>query len=246
MSSLVGEFSHWVFWDMDGMGLLGVAGERGYPTIVNYLLDLGPDSYARDKTGYMSLDDLVLNYDTLGYVLNRKFDFTWLGELPKGRLSLIIELNRDKSVSMLKRLFRLLQILLEDRNVKEMVNYCPKRFVSPRCIAVQRDILGAIDVLVAYGADINVVGSEDGTPLMTACAKGRVKRVKLLVRNGALIAYQRVDGEVRNALDIAGKYPVIQRWLLGGRFVEQRRLENTSGGAKLGRVAGVWMVVCRL
>lgn len=232
--------------NMDGMGLLGIAGEKGHPEVANYLLDLGLDPYVRDKSGYMSLDDLILNYDTLGYVINQKFDLTGLGELPKGRLALIVELNRDKSVSMLKRLLRLFQRLPGDGNVKEMANYCPERFVSPLCAAVQRDILGAIDVLVAYGADINVEGSGDGTPLMTACAKGRVESVKLLVRHGAWVAYRRPDGEVKNALDLAGKYPAIRRWLLVGQFVDQRRLENTSGDAKPGQVAGVWTVACRL
>lgn len=209
---------------IDGQSLLNMAAEAGAPDIVDYLLEKGDyeDLYAKDKSGYAPLDDMILKHDMLNYALilidaERLVELVEV-ELNKGRLSLIIELNREKSVPMLKAL---LQRLPED-TVKKMVNHYPGRFVSPLCTAVTRDILPAIDVLVELGADVNQEGSAEGTPLMMACLRGRLESVKLLVGHGASLTYHR-GGKIRSAIDMAHHFPDIQEWLLSGQFAEQKR-----------------------
>lgn len=155
--------------NMDGMNFLNITGEKS-PAVFHYLAGLLD---ARDKEGYMAFDDLILNSDMLGYVLNRTFDFERIQELNKGLFSLVIELNRKESVSMLRRLPR----RLPRAKVAAMVDTVPRLSVSPLCAAVYRDIFGAIDVLVQFGADVNVEGSAEGTPLMTACSRGRLRSV---------------------------------------------------------------------
>lgn len=231
--------------DMDGMSLLNIASERPKsPAAFHYLSSLGLDPYVRDKAGYMAFDDLILNVDMLGYVLNRTFDFSRMREISKGLFSLVIELNRGDSVMMLKRLLR----RLPADKVREMVDTVPKRFVSPLCAAVYRDILGAIDVLVRFGADVNVEGSAEGTPLMTACSRGRLQSVRMLVGHGARVAYVRGDGAIRSAVNAATRFPEIQRWLLVGRYTERRALgaEAEVRGQEVRPWSGPWTAAHRL
>lgn len=231
--------------DMDGMSLLNIAGERPKsPAAFHYLVSLGLDPYARDKAGYMAFDDMMLNYDMLSYVLNWTFDFSRMRELSKGLFSLVIELNRYDGISMLKRLLK----RLPRHQVDDMINSVPKRFVSPLCAAVHRDIFGAIDVLVRFGADVNVEGSVEGTPLMTACERGRLESVRILVRHGARIAYTNPRGVPRSALDVSARFPEIQRWLLVGRFTERRALAASPHGeeAEVRGWGGPWAAAYRL
>ena len=76
-----------------------------------------------------------------------------------------------------------------------------------------------IDMLLDAGADLDLVGGDHGTPLMGACATGRLGVVKALVRKGARTSYTE-DGELFSVLSAAKHHPKITRWLLVGRFAE--------------------------
>lgn len=231
-------------FNMDGMGLLNIAGESPKnPAVLHYLLEQGLDPYVRDKAGYMAFDDMVINSDMLGYALNWTFNFSRMVELNKGLFSLVIELNRQEGVSMVKRLAK----RLPREKVARMVNSVPARFVSPLCVAVHRDILGAIGVLVRFGADVNLEGSLDGTPLMTACSRGRLESVRILVGLGAWVAYTRGDGVVRSAVAAANGFPEIQAWLLVGRYTERRELPQFPSESRIvSPWSGIWTAAHRL
>ena len=233
--------------DPDGMSLLNIAGERTKnPAIIHYLLSLGLSPYKRDKAEYMPIDDMILNYDMLGFVLNGSFDMTRLRELNKGFFSLVIELNRGNAVVILKRLFR----RLPKDKIAKMINATPKRFVSALCNAVYRDTFDAIDVLVKNGADVNLEGSVEGTALMAACSRGRLQSVKLLMERGARIAYTVVvDGVtvVKNGIELADRrgFSEISDWLLVRRFTDMKLIEGVAiddagGDYTPGRPAGTW------
>lgn len=76
-----------------------------------------------------------------------------------------------------------------------------------------------INMLLDAGADLELVGGDHGTPLMGACAAGRLEVVKILVRKGAKTSYT-LDGEVFSVIAAARLYPKVTRWLLVGRFLE--------------------------
>lgn len=123
---------------MDDMALLNIAGESlKNPAVLHYLLGLGLDPYARDKAGYMAFDDMIINSGMLSYALNWTFDFSRMSELNKGLFSLVTEVNRHEGVSMVKRLAK----RLPREIVAQMVNFVPARYVSPLCVAVNRDVL---------------------------------------------------------------------------------------------------------
>ncbi|KAL8902918.1 MAG: hypothetical protein Q9207_004286 [Kuettlingeria erythrocarpa] len=88
----------------------------------------------------------------------------------------------------------------------------------------QEDIIA---ILLEAGADLEHEGGDHGTPLMGACAAGRLVAVKLLVSKGAKFCYEK-DGETISALDKAKHFPEIVRWLLVERFTEgPRRIQES-------------------
>ena len=76
-----------------------------------------------------------------------------------------------------------------------------------------------IHMLLDAGADLELEGGEHGTPLLGACAAGRLSIVKVLVLKGARTSYAK-EGEVFSALLAARNHGQITRWLLVGRFLE--------------------------
>lgn len=74
-------------------------------------------------------------------------------------------------------------------------------------------------MLFDAGADVELEGGDHGTPLMGACAAGRLEVVKALVRKGASTSYRK-DGKLFSALSTARLHPNVIRWLLVGRFME--------------------------
>jgi ankyrin repeat protein len=90
----------------------------------------------------------------------------------------------------------------------------------------------SVDLMIRYGASINMEGSFQGTPLMAACFAGHLPIVKLLVRSGALLSYWNGTSHV-SALVKAQHHPKILRWLLVGRFTETLRLTGSPTGGEV-------------
>ena len=125
-------------------------------------------------------------------------------------------------------------------DLKRLLRRLPRPLI-PTLLAHEDRILGTplysaaihpsenvIDMLLDAGADLELVGGDHGTPLMGACAAGRLEMVKALVGRGARTSYTE-DGNVFSALSMAKLHPKITRWLLVGRFAEgPLLLENGS------------------
>lgn len=90
-----------------------------------------------------------------------------------------------------------------------------------------------IGILLDAGVDPELDGSEQGTPLMAACAMGRLSAVRHLVARGAKTSYIR-DGEVFSVMKSAKLHPRVVRWLLVGRFMEGHRLLACASDAQEG------------
>ncbi|KAL8896040.1 MAG: hypothetical protein Q9192_003296 [Flavoplaca navasiana] len=89
----------------------------------------------------------------------------------------------------------------------------------------QVDLRDNIDILLDAGADLEFDGSDHGTPLMGACAAGRLPAVKHLLAKGAKTSYIR-GGEVFSVLTAAKLHPRVVRWLLVDRSMELRFLAD--------------------
>ena len=116
-------------------------------------------------------------------------------------------------------------------DLKRLLRRLPRHLI-PRLLAHRDLALGTplyaaatypskklLDMLLEAGADLDFPGGDHGTPLMGACAAGRLEVMKTLVRKGARTSYT-LDGQLFSALDAARLYPKVTRWLLVGRFVD--------------------------
>ena len=101
-------------------------------------------------------------------------------------------------------------------------NRCPG-LGTPLNAAATLSKIEVITLLLDAGAQLELEGSEHGTPLMAACATGRLAAVKVLVAKGAKTSYTK-DGQTYSAFAAAEHYPLVRRWLLVGRFTAGPKL----------------------
>ena len=132
-------------------------------------------------------------------------------------------LNIDFPPKMLRVLLRrlpngLLPILLTHRSLIGGTPLYAACTAAPPSSRIEK-----IQIFLDAGADIDYEGGDCGTPLMGACAAGRLSVVKLLVMKGANICYLK-DGEVYSAFEMAKHFPEIRQWLLVGRYTDGPRL----------------------
>ncbi|KAL9026616.1 MAG: hypothetical protein Q9196_004742 [Gyalolechia fulgens] len=95
----------------------------------------------------------------------------------------------------------------------------------------QNDVGDNIDILLDAGVDLEIDGSDHGTPLMGACAIGHLPAVKYLIAKGAKTSYVR-GGQPFSVLTAAKLHPGVVRWLLVDRFMELRFLADGSDAAE--------------
>jgi ankyrin repeat protein len=116
------------------------------------------------------------------------------------------------------------------RRIWSLATLMPEKQITSLYFAALDGGCQSVDLIVEYGAAINMEGGPEGTPLMAACIAGHLPIVKYLVQRGALLAYWNGTNQV-SAFAKAQRHPKILRWLLFGRFTERLRLkENPTGG----------------
>lgn len=131
--------------------------------------------------------------------------------------------------------------------LKRLLRRLPKAFIprllahraltfgTPLYAAATRPSEKVIDMLLDAGAELESEGGVHGTPLMGACATGRLGDVKTLVQKGAKTSYTK-DGQIFSALLKARHHVKVRRWLLVGRFMEGPLL--IENGTKLSEDVG--------
>ena len=115
----------------------------------------------------------------------------------------------------LKRLLR----RLPNKVVPSLLAHRDLGWGTPLYIAATRPAEKVIDMLIRAGAELELEGGEHGTPLMGACAAGRLRVVKALILKGAQTSYTK-HGQLFSALLAAKHHFKVIRWLLVGRFME--------------------------
>lgn len=91
------------------------------------------------------------------------------------------------------------------------VNFRSTENSTPLIAAVYRGQSRMVNALLNAGADIELSDGQFGSPLMTACALGRLEVAKLLVKRGAKLEYCE-DGTLA-AMAIAAHHKNVQDWL---------------------------------
>lgn len=194
-----------------------------------YFLDKGMDPYQASHSGATVIEMALSNQETSPQlsaahlqtlVLHYGFDF----DRCPGIVSTTI-FGRDLGTKVLKWLLKRLPREYVQREINKGTN--PRIKGTPLCQAARVGRLGSVRVLLEMGADIDLDFDNQGTPLLAACAWGRLDTVKFLVRAGAGI-WGTMGGEESNAVRAAGWNRDVVEWLLVGRWVERRMIEDGS------------------
>lgn len=113
---------------------------------------------------------------------------------------------------------------------------------TPLHLAAKVPKVDTIALLLDAGAQLELEGSEHGTPLMVACATGRDAAVKSLVARGARTSYVK-DGEVYSAFTAAKYHPPVRRllacWEVSGG--SEIAYVQRSGVSFFRNVCGTWL-----
>lgn len=126
--------------------------------------------------------------------------------------------NSKMSVAHFRELLKRLPQDLLPRILNHQTRYGTP--LKTACIsAVPQIQIAMIEMLLDAGADLEVESGEHGTPLMAACAAGKLAVVKFLVSKGAKMSYI-MDGVAFNVFHAANSQPAVMRWLLVGRYTE--------------------------
>ena len=131
--------------------------------------------------------------------------------------------NRTVTTFILKGLLRRLPQALIPTLLQHQDRFCGTPLYAACTIAFRPLQIDKVNILLEAGAELKHEGGEHGTPLMGACAAGRLAAINFLASKGAKIVCER-DGQIFSALRAGKHFPEVTRWLLVGRFVEGPRL----------------------
>jgi ankyrin repeat protein len=213
--------------DQLGSSILHCAG-AGNPIIFSVLLGMGCNPYSTNADGYTSIEIAIRN------------SVTWPTFLP---LCLNLDLDFDRCIICIASLFsfiglkdfadrrnhRILTWLfrrLPTARVIREINTIPTRGSireTPLCQAARCGDRKMLDLLVHAGAELNLVGGPQSTPLLTACKEGRLSSVIHLVRMGAKVSSSK-NGQECTAVQAAALFPEIIQWLLVARYSDQNKI----------------------
>ena len=134
--------------------------------------------------------------------------------------NLLNEATEYRSTTEVKMLLRRIPTTL----MLDLVNRRDFCADTPLLVAIRFSKVDLMPLLLEAGAQLELEGSTHGTPLMMACATGRLAAVKFLVARGARTSYVNDDGLLFSAFAAAKNFPLIRRWLLVGRCLEGPKL----------------------
>lgn len=152
------------------------------------------------------------------YVLNLGIGLARINAMFGSVLHFIWEIHRW---SILRRLLR----RLGPEFSKSLLNFKPNNSNTPLYNAAATDEVKVIQLMLQHGADMDLEGGLEGSPMMVAAAYGRFRTVRLLVSAGALSSY--FDSKTVTAISALEKamcFPKIQRWLLVDRWEETKSI----------------------
>jgi len=213
--------------DQGGSSILHYAG-MGNPRMFSVLLGIGYDPYSTNADGYTSIEIAIRTSVTwptlLPLCLNLDLDFGRCIICIASLFSLIVlkDFADPRYHRILTRLFR----RLPSARVIREINTIPTRGSireTPLCQAARCGDRKMLDLLVHAGAELDLEGGPQSTPLLTACKEGRLSSVVHLVRMGAKV-FSSKNGQECTAVQAAALFPEIIQWLLVARYSDQNKI----------------------
>ncbi|EXK35992.1 hypothetical protein FOMG_09184 [Fusarium oxysporum f. sp. melonis 26406] len=207
---------------IEGSNLLCTAAQCSSLATFKYLLSKGLNIHHASDDGIPMLAFPLLQGKYVDYLSQSRWLDGPLPTHPPNPDSILNSAIIFCTTSQIKRLYK----SLPPQDAGVLLNMRGRYRGSPLCLAVCRFDAKTTSLLVDLGADVNRVGSWFGTPLMCAISIRNLELVKLLVRRGACLEYTDENGDMVNGVKSSLPYPEITRWLLVGRFQDQKKLRD--------------------
>ncbi|KAL2066420.1 hypothetical protein VTL71DRAFT_2491 [Oculimacula yallundae] len=191
------------------------------PAIFSFLFYKGVDPYAQNHEGNTPVAIAYSEPEFPELICNLDVDFSRCAGFIFGADFLKVPSTNLK----------LLMRRLPQHTMSEEINSSTGRFRGTPLTRVSRvggDCIHDLDILLKYGASLDKELDDAGTPLMAACKSGRLDSVKRLVLFSGGKLTGTIAGRPINAIEAASDFPHIQRWLLVGRHMEQRKISWTA------------------
>ena len=158
---------------------LTVALRNGHNDAFTFLIDKGADVNLQDHDGYTALHYAVesKNFDALSYLVYNRADVNLFTSSKDTPLMLACQSRNMETINFL--LNKGADVNLQDRNGQSALHFAS----SDICYWLIQNL-----------ADVNMCDNHNCTPLMQASSKSDVKKVAMLIENGAKVDLQDVDG----------------------------------------------------
>jgi ankyrin repeat protein len=231
-----------------------LAAEAGFERIFELLQDSGSDISIRSNDGRLVLhyavycsnmtimlrmiwadEDTLRQEDYYGNTLIHDiFDegkANHISYLLNSGVDLTVCTDRIGSIFQFPLEFKTLRRILRrfsPNTITKLVNFRVKHQGTPLYLSATGGHERNTELLIDAGALIELEGGEFGTPLMGACEAGRLQQVKVLVSRRAKLVYLNERSQMVSAIALAKHHPLLIRWLLVERHIEQLRICQDS------------------
>ncbi|KAH8897603.1 ankyrin [Thozetella sp. PMI_491] len=205
--------------DCNGNGVLEQAIKSENTKLFDIALAHGADPHRKNDAGVSPMFYAASSKTFFSYLANSSV----LSTVLDSNINIVTEAIELDEIDVLARLLRWLRP--EDR--AHLLAFRAKSDLcrTPLSYAASIGNSQVVELLLKAGADIELMGPEEGTPAMTACNYGRLDVLRTLVRAGARVRYDTNDGRCHSVMLAGRRHPAIIRWFLVERFTEQPRLE---------------------
>ncbi|KAL8978025.1 MAG: hypothetical protein Q9205_006297 [Flavoplaca limonia] len=192
--------------DFASLTALHYAADFRHLAVTSFLLtNYDGVAQAYQEPGYYSAASLILSYGTwheLHFLLNFAPDPEVYNDAKANCLTACCQ-NQHMTKSLLGKFIRRMSQRTAQMLVHQRRSVGGTPLYTACTLVLPHQHVYLIDILLELGADLEQEGGDHGTPLMGACAAGRLTAVKILLAKGAKMVYSNINGTIISALDKA-------------------------------------------
>lgn len=209
--------------DFDSWTCLHLAADCKHLELFAWLIERGLELHAKNSVGRSAIHYASFRVAFSSFLLSFDSAFGNIEGMTYASPGVLMNIGP----AWLNEHFNMYLRRLGPDRLRTLANLEPTDSWSPLCMLASIGRTLAVTNILRLGADVDFEGSPSGSALMAACAAGRLKPVKILVRHGASISYAGPNG-IRSAVNAARNYQAIVAWLLVDRFTEQRKISGLA------------------
>jgi ankyrin repeat protein len=207
------------FTDIGGQTALHLAARQNNLPVFVFLLDAGWDPYRLDRSARSPVYYALSNPYFAAYMHAKGLDLTHLTF--NLEISLLVNLPEGRFAT--RAFYRRLSRPARDQYINSQTG----NRLTPLMQYATRNNVSMLQTLVEAGANTEICDHVQGTALILAGRLGQLASVKCLIRLGAKTECV-IDGKTTSVVQAASGNDHVVQWLLVGKYIDQRKITNSS------------------